>query len=287
MTTQKYTLIPTLSTPAGSCLTAENWRDAGVDCVSYSLTSLVIKPGMAYLAQLPDWTKYTGWSGDWVLNASMETAPSIERKYTFRSPYDGARLSCSMDEIVAIIMHLKPVRVILPIGFHAVGDDVLHTLSEITRLFVPIDEQIYYSNHYVSGLYYECESAKDMLDSIAEHQLQFPNYGAVIASAAKQFMGTDLLKLDCSATLTMTDIFFESNVPAEDAYFGRVYTHEGVIELQNNIYATQFEPIDSTCSCPTCKQKLTRAYLHHLLEHTPLLCQRLLIQHNVYYLNHT
>ena len=192
-----------------------------------------------------------------------------------------------MDEIVAIIMHLKPVRVILPIGFHAVGDDVLHTLSEITRLFVPIDEQIYYSNHYVSGLYYECESAKDMLDSIAEHQLQFPNYGAVIASAAKQFMGTDLLKLDCSATLTMTDIFFESNVPAEDAYFGRVYTHEGVIELQNNIYATQFEPIDSTCSCPTCKQKLTRAYLHHLLEHTPLLCQRLLIQHNVYYLNHT
>lgn len=271
MTIQKYNLIPTLTTQAGSCLTAKNWRAAGVNCVSYSLVSLLIKPGMAYLNTLSNWTKYTGWSGDWVLNASMETAPSGECTYKFRSPYDGARLSCSMDEIAAIITHLKPVRVILPIGFHSVGDDVLRALSKITALFIPVKDLASYPSHFVHGLYYECENVNDMLDLIAQHQMQFSNYECYMVGK------------ECGpvTALAQTDIFFESNIPAEDAYFGKVYTHEGVIELQNNIYATQFEPIDSKCHCPTCTQKFTRAYLHHLLEHTPLLCQRLLIQHNV------
>ncbi len=271
MTIKKYNLIPTLTTPAGRCLTAKNWQETGIDCVSYSLVSLLIKPGMIYLNSLSDWTKYTGWSGDWVLNASMEKAPSEDRRYQFRSPYDGARLSCSMDDLAAIITHLKPVRVILPIGFHSVGDDVLCALSNITTLFVPVNDLAYYPSHCVYGLYYECENTNDMLDLIAQHQMQFSNYRCY------------MLGKECGpvAAFTQTDIFFESNTPAEDAYFGKVYTHEGVIELPNNIYATQFEPIDSTCHCPTCTQKLTRAYLHHLLEHTPLLCQRLLIQHNV------
>ena len=46
----------------------------------------------------------------------------------------------------------------------------------------------------------------------------------------------------------------------------------------------QFETIDPECTCPTCSQQFTKAYLHHLLQQTPLLCHRLLIQHNVFWM---
>ena len=37
------------------------------------------------------------------------------------------------------------------------------------------------------------------------------------------------------------------------------------------------------CSCETCSQGFTRAYFHHLLQHTPLLAQRFLVIHNVFF----
>lgn len=78
--------------------------------------------------------------------------------------------------------------------------------------------------------------------------------------------------------------FIESNQPAEDACSGILYTREGNINIENSDMALQFSPIDADCSCPTCKQNLTRAYLHHLLANTPLLAQRFLIMHNVHWL---
>ena len=75
----------------------------------------------------------------------------------------------------------------------------------------------------------------------------------------------------------------ESDKPASDACSGVVYSSEGDISILDATFEMQFEPIDAGCECPTCSQQFTRAYLHHLLQHTPLLCQRLLVQHNVHY----
>ena len=205
------TMMPIFTTPAGRCLTAKNWREAGVQRACFYLEALLVKPGLAYLKTLPDWTMYSGWDGDWVLNASLPT-PNSEGQYVICSPYDGARVSCSMQDIVDIVLHLKPQGVILPEG-QDVGE-----LATVTQILSVTDD-----------------------NAIA------------------------------------------SNAPAEDACQGIVYGSEGDIHLRNKIYSTQFEPIDSQCHCPSCEQSLTRAYLHHLLEHTPLLCHRFLIQHNLYY----
>ena len=75
--------------------------------------------------------------------------------------------------------------------------------------------------------------------------------------------------------------YVSSNVPASDACNGRIYSDDGLIVLKDDAYRMDFNTIDKTCSCPTCDQQLTRAYLHHLFDHTPLLCQRFLIQHNI------
>lgn len=74
-----------------------------------------------------------------------------------------------------------------------------------------------------------------------------------------------------------------SNQSAEDACLGIVYTQAGTIDLRESNMATDFELLDSNCNCSTCRNKLTRSYLSHLMANTPLLAQRLLIIHNVYF----
>ena len=257
-------MIPILTTPAGSCLTANNWQEAGVQCVSYYLSCLLIKPGLAYLKTLPEWKHYSGWDGDWVLNASMP-APNAKGQYVFRSPFDGAKVLCSTEDIVEVILHLKPQQIILSEGFDVTSDEDWHQLSTITRLFVPAQEQGRYLNRPIHGLYYNIENTQDIATMIGKHQANHPDLDYYVACRATQSSEANI----------------ESDQPAKDACSGIVYCSDGKIDLREKIYATQFERIDSACDCTTCEQQFTRAYLHHVLEHTPLLCQRFLIQHNI------
>lgn len=261
-------VIPILTTQAGSCLTAQNWQEAGVQCVSYYLSFLMVKPGLAYLKVMPDWKHYSGWEGDWVLNATM-SRPNAEGYYTFRSPFDGAKMRCTMNDIIDVILQLKPQQVILPEGFEVFDDEVWHKLASTTKLYALVSERDRYLNRAIHGLYYNVKNAQDITAMIAKHQVEYPELDYFFLGSATEAMGSSL----------------ESDQPAIDACSGIVYCVEGEIDLKDKIYATQFECIDSACGCPTCKQQFTRAYLHHLLEHTPLLCQRYLIQHNVSYLS--
>jgi len=268
----KLHFIPLLTTPAGSCLTSKNWQEVGVGIASYSLMSLLIKPGLKILCSLPDWKKYAVWSKNWVLNASMEKAP-VEGQYLFRSPYDGARLYCAFDDIVRIILHLQPTMVILPKGFY--GTDQLTALENTTALFVPVDEVSFYSMDSIRGIYYEYQNTTESLEIIRQHFQQFPAYQCYISGALDETLCSVITDLS-------TEVFLESDRPALDACSGIVYSQGTSIDLKDDQYEKQFESIDSACFCPTCKQNFTRAYLHHLFQHTPLLCQRLLIQHNIY-----
>jgi len=73
----------------------------------------------------------------------------------------------------------------------------------------------------------------------------------------------------------------ESDVPAIDASEGRIYTTNGAVDLTASGFARDFGLLDDACTCPTCQASLSRGYLHHLLQQTPLLAKRYLVQHNV------
>jgi queuine tRNA-ribosyltransferase len=75
--------------------------------------------------------------------------------------------------------------------------------------------------------------------------------------------------------------YIASNAPARDACQGMVYGKDEIFSLKDHSQRMDFRVIDEDCRCSTCEQKLTRAYLHHLFEQTPLLCQRFLVLHNV------
>ena len=56
------------------------------------------------------------------------------------------------------------------------------------------------------------------------------------------------------------------------------------INLKNAIYKDEIRPIDSRCSCYTCKN-FTLSYLHHLFASQELLALQLLTNHNIFFMN--
>lgn len=74
-----------------------------------------------------------------------------------------------------------------------------------------------------------------------------------------------------------------SDKPAKDGYHGIFYTEQASFDIQAAQFERDMNLLDSHCSCETCSQGFTRAYFHHLFTHTPLLAQRMLIAHNVFY----
>lgn len=78
--------------------------------------------------------------------------------------------------------------------------------------------------------------------------------------------------------------FFDCVMPARNARHGHLFTHEGVINLNNLKYAEDDRPIDEGCDCHTCRMH-SRAYLRHLFRCGEMLACRLAVIHNLYFYN--
>ena len=205
----KSLFIPNLSTPAGACLTHDNWQRAGVHIVSYDLASWLIKPGLDVLLQFKNGAVYTGWTEEWVLNLSTLLLDK-EGYCLVRSSLDGSKGRFSIDSLISIIVHLAPDYVFLPKDAQEIWQEKLALVNVKTTLFSPSDQ------------------------------------------------------------------------PAYDALQGLVYQGARCFSITAPDERLNDELIDNHCQCETCSQGFTRAYLHHLYTQTPLLCQRFLIQHNVF-----
>jgi len=74
---------------------------------------------------------------------------------------------------------------------------------------------------------------------------------------------------------------FDCVIPTRNARNGSVFTRKGKMNLRNARFAEDFAPIDSECSCPTCR-RYTRAYLRHLIQCNEILGLRLATIHSVH-----
>ena len=77
---------------------------------------------------------------------------------------------------------------------------------------------------------------------------------------------------------------FDCVMPSRNARHGHLFTWNGIININNNKYATDMKPIDENCGCPVCK-RYSRAYVRHLLKSQEMLSQRLLVMHNLWFYN--
>lgn len=73
---------------------------------------------------------------------------------------------------------------------------------------------------------------------------------------------------------------FDCVIPTRHARSGLVYTSRGRLRLTDRRYRRDGFPIDTSCSCYTCKT-FTRAYLHHLFRVGEILSATLATIHNL------
>lgn len=256
--------VPVLSTNAGLCLTAANWQEVGVKTAAYSLDALLLKPGLELLLQITDLKAYLGWSGSLVLNAK-DFVLNKKGVYSFTSPFDGSKVLLTPQALIELVSHLKPDAVILP-------PQLLHDYPELWT-------------HWESSVF-----PYVFVEELKTQTLQRPHGVYFTTPCIEAIKPWSSIKRYVSSAIELESIqaladagvdYIESNQPANWAMEGFVYEGLGLLDLKETRCEMQFEIIDPDCSCPTCSQQLTKAYLHHLLLNTPLLCQRFLIQHNV------
>ncbi|CAM2780578.1 queuine tRNA-ribosyltransferase [Legionella steigerwaltii] len=269
MLTAVQNFIPVLTSEAGLCLTTANWQEAEITAASYSLERLLYKPGQDGLKKITNLSHYLVWPGVLVLNA-VSLVVNKEGIYTLKSPYDGSKIKFTLADLLGLIQHLKPNAVILP---QKIVQDFPQIWDNWNDAIVPFMHVNDLEKHKVDkhhGIYF------NVLHELDWEQLNRWSH------VPRYIMG----RFDPELIWRLRDKgigFIETDEPAHAALQGKVYSRAGDVDLMDSKTQMQFELIDADCVCPTCSQQFTRAYLHHLLQHTPLLCQRFLIQHNVFY----
>ena len=77
---------------------------------------------------------------------------------------------------------------------------------------------------------------------------------------------------------------FDCVMPSRNARHGHLFTHNGIININNEKYRNDLSPIEEGCNCPTC-QHFSKAYLRHLFKAKEMLAMRLAVMHNLYFYN--
>ena len=75
---------------------------------------------------------------------------------------------------------------------------------------------------------------------------------------------------------------FDCVTPTRLGRHGTVETKHGRLNLVSSKFATDFQPIENDCACPTC-QHYTRAYLSHLFRSKEMLSTTLASIHNLFF----
>ncbi|OCC24744.1 tRNA guanosine(34) transglycosylase Tgt [Croceicoccus estronivorus] len=73
---------------------------------------------------------------------------------------------------------------------------------------------------------------------------------------------------------------FDCVLPSRSGRNGQAFTWNGPVNIRNAKHAEDMEPLDSRCTCSTCRH-YSRAYLHHLVKSKEILGAMLMTEHNL------
>ena len=77
---------------------------------------------------------------------------------------------------------------------------------------------------------------------------------------------------------------FDCVMPARNGRHGHLFTWDGIINIKNQRYERDEQPIDPRCDCPVCR-RYSRAYVRHLFKAEEMLAMRLAVAHNLFFYN--
>jgi queuine tRNA-ribosyltransferase len=88
--------------------------------------------------------------------------------------------------------------------------------------------------------------------------------------------------LDLVNLVSLGADMFDCVIPTRNARNGQLFVRTGTLNISNSCHRDDEAPVDSTCSCYTCRH-YSRAYLRHLFMARELLAYRLNTLHNIHF----
>ena len=214
-------------------------------------------------------------------NLGSDIAMAFDECVKIPSPYDYVKASCdrttrwlirckaALAEYNAQPDAVNPGQLLFGINQGAVFHDLRAAhMEEIAALDLP--------GYAIGGLAVG-ESSREMYDTIEAVEERMPG------SKPRYLMGVGTPENIIESVARGIDLF-DCVLPSRNGRHGHLYTWDGVINLNNEKYASDGGPLDDHCDCPTCR-RYSRAYLRHLLKAQEPLALRLLVTHNLYFYN--
>lgn len=131
-----------------------------------------------------------------------------------------------------------------------------------------------FSGHAIGGLSVG-EPAGAMYDTVAALTPRMPQDKPIY------LMGVGMPE-DIVTCVDLGVDMFDCVIPTRNARNGMLLTRFGDVKIKHARYKEDFEPVDATCSCYTCRH-FTRAYLRHLFLANEILSSILNTIHNLHY----
>ncbi|VVC91877.1 unnamed protein product [Leptidea sinapis] len=271
------------------------------------------RPGIKTLKKAGGLHKFMGWhralltdSGGFQMVSLLKLAEITEEGVKFKSPYDGSEIMLTPEKSIEIqncigadiIMQLDDV-----VRTTFQDNDRIKLAAERTSRWLdrclrahkrPSDQNIF---PIVQGLL----NKELRIQSANEHMTKDVNgfaIGGLSGGEAKDdfwpivSLSTDLLSknkprylmgvgvaIDLVVCVALGVDMFDCVFPTRTARFGCALTNKGQLNLKQNQYATDLNPIDENCTCSTCRN-YTRAYLHCIVSVETVACH-LISVHNI------
>ena len=295
-------------------LTQENLESIGAQIILGNTYHLYLRPGHDLIQSLGGLHKFMNWthpiltdSGGYQVFSMNKLTKVTEEGVKFKSHIDGSSHFISPEKAVEIQEALGADIIMAfdePTPYPADLATTQKSLSLTTRWAKRCKDALQSKNQSLfgiiqGGMYPNLR--KESSEQIIE--LDFPGYaiGGLSVGEEKNLMndmteltssflpelkprylmgvGTPEDLLTCSS---MGVDMFDCVMPTRNARNGYLFITGGKINIRNSQYHNDPKPIDSNCSCYTCKN-YSRAYLRHLIMAGEILAMHLLTLHNSYF----
>jgi queuine tRNA-ribosyltransferase len=297
-------------------LTPSQLTEIGVAIVLGNTYHLTLRPGDELIAELGGLHRFMGWprpiltdSGGYQVFSLAANLKIDYRAAVFRSHIDGSLLELSPERAVRIQENLgADVAMCLDecpasdTSDERRRDAVRRTIAWAERckaVHTRADQALF---AIVQGgtdvaLRVQCAEALTRIGfdgyalggfSVGETPQQMvaalaPSAAALPADRPRYLMGVGRPEDILHAIARGVDMF-DCVLPTRNGRNANAFTADGPLRLRNACHKRDSAPLESGCSCPTCRQ-FSRAYIHHLFLAEEMLGPTLLSLHNLAYYN--
>ena len=295
-------------------VTPENLKEIGAQIILGNTYHLFIRPGHELVQSFGGLHRFMNWdgsiltdSGGFQIFSLKELAKITEEGASFRSHLDGSRLFLSPEDAIMVQQSLgSDIMMCLDtcIPYPASREETVNSTA-LTGRWAARCRQAHTKREQLlfgivqGGMYPELrrESAEAMVET------GFDGYaiGGLSVGESKEQMHDmteatvphlpDDYPIYLMGVGTPEDLvegvwrgvdMFDCVMPTRNARNGTMFTSSGKVVIKNSRYRDDPAPLDSRCSCYTCRN-YSRAYLRHLFVSREILAYHLNTIHNLHY----